>query len=509
MIFKLLIVDDETTMRKGIANFMNWDSIGCEVAGTSSDGLEAIEFIKRHPVDIVITDIKMPEADGLALAKFIYENQPEVKVILLTGYADFKYAQTAIQYNVSDFILKPTNKKDLFSSVKAAQQQIISSRKHTSIAKEEIAFLKDQLLQELTIRPFSAELAARLEQFNLHFNHYFVAAFRFVPFESDITSLKKIILDEKQDAYCYRYNNLVITIYFLEDSFAEVPPYLLGNCEEITAIALALGFREAAAGISHCHSGASCFSSAVSEAIHALSLNFYSETNIALFSDFTNYEKYDLTAENSLDLFQFENSLNSWLFDDASSILNNMLTKFKSNFVNSQDAKNICSQIYYICCRVLIKKELPPPNSDYLDNIHDSSDIFALEQAIYRLMKYTKEHFIHTIGNQNKLVENTIKYIHTNLSEPLSLETIAEHLHISPSHLSRTFKKACGEPLTEFINRTRVEKAKDYLAHSDILSYEIAELVGYNDPAYFSSIFKKYTGMSPTDFRQQFVRGNQ
>lgn len=123
MIFQLLIVDDEATMRKGIANFMDWKAIGCEVAGTASDGLEAIKFLQHHHVDIVITDIKMPEADGLAVAKFVFENMPETKVILLTGYADFKYAQTAIQYNVSDFILKPTNKKDLFSSVKAAQQK--------------------------------------------------------------------------------------------------------------------------------------------------------------------------------------------------------------------------------------------------------------------------------------------------------------------------------------------------------------------------------------------------
>lgn len=109
MIFKLLVVDDESTMRKGIANFMNWESIDCEVIGTASDGLEAIEFIKTNPVDIILTDIKMPIADGLEVAKFIYENYSDIKVILLTGYADFEYAKTAIRYNVSAFILKPTN----------------------------------------------------------------------------------------------------------------------------------------------------------------------------------------------------------------------------------------------------------------------------------------------------------------------------------------------------------------------------------------------------------------
>ena len=503
MIFKLLIVDDEATMRKGIANFMDWASIGCEVAGTASDGLEAIRFLQHNHTDIVITDIKMPEADGLAVAKYVFENMPETKIILLTGYADFKYAQTAIQYDVSDFILKPTNKKDLFSSVKNAQQKIIASRKHTSIAQEEFTFLKDQLLQELTTGPFSPELAARLEQFRLPLRHYITAAFRLIPFENDISSLKKIIIGEQQNAYCYRYNNLIITIYFLEQPCPAVPSYILNNCKEIAAIAFALDSRQVAVGISHCHSGAASFGAAVSESIHALTLDFYSENNISLFSDFANNETCDLTAENSLDLFQFENSLNNWLFDDASCILNRMMAKFKTNFVNSQDAKNICTQIYYICCRVLIKKEVPSPEPDYLERIRTSSDIFTLEQTIYQLMEYTKKHFIRTIGNQSRLIDNTIKYIHENLSGSLSLESIAEHLHISPSHLSRTFKKACNESLTEFINRARIGKAKDYLMHSDILSYEIAELVGYNDPAYFSSIFKKYTGLSPTDFKQQ------
>ena len=111
MTFKLLIVDDESTMRKGIAEFMNWNTIDCEVAGTASDGLEAIAFLKKHEADIIITDIRMPEADGLEVAKYVFENCPEKKVILLTGYADFEYAKTAIRYKESALILKPTNKK--------------------------------------------------------------------------------------------------------------------------------------------------------------------------------------------------------------------------------------------------------------------------------------------------------------------------------------------------------------------------------------------------------------
>ena len=127
MIFKLLVVDDEVTMRKGISNYMNWASIDCQVVGSASDGVEAMEFLKSQPVDIVITDIKMPAADGLEVARFVHENYPRTKVIILTGYADFEYAQTAIKYHVTSFILKPTNKKELFAAVQEAQKQLIVS----------------------------------------------------------------------------------------------------------------------------------------------------------------------------------------------------------------------------------------------------------------------------------------------------------------------------------------------------------------------------------------------
>ena len=150
MIFHLLIVDDEAAARKGLSCFIDWESIDCTVAATACDGADAIRKIENEPIDIVITDIKMPEVDGLGLAKYIYENHPQIAVILLTGYAEFEYARTAIRYNVSCFLLKPTPKDEIVAAVKEAQQKIIISRNRDSIAKSELAFLKDQFLQDLT-----------------------------------------------------------------------------------------------------------------------------------------------------------------------------------------------------------------------------------------------------------------------------------------------------------------------------------------------------------------------
>lgn len=503
MTFRLLVVDDEAIMRKGIANFIDWDALDCKVAGTADNGAAAIEFITENPVDIVITDIKMPVADGLAVAKYICENKPEIKVILLTGYADFEYAKTAIKYNVAAFILKPTNKKELIEAIQDAQKQIITSKKHSSMAKEELAFLKDQLLLEMTASPYLPAFRQRLENLGITLDHYYVAAFQFTPLGNDMDSLKNIVISGKKNAYCYRYNNLMIAVYFLDGFCQHVPKSILNNCREIGIIAQTLDSRQMSVGISQYHNKADSFSHGVSEAICALTLNFYCEKNIALFSDIPEHGDYELTAENSLDLFHFEDNLRNWLFDDAEAELHKIFNKFRTNFVSSLDAKNICAQIYYICCRVLIKRGKNAPSGEYLAKIRNSADIFSLEQTLKELISCTKQHFTGAANTQNKIVENAVRFIHEHLSDPLSLEMIAENLHVSSSHLSRTFKKACKESLIEYVNRTRIEKAKEYLLKPDILAYEAADMVGYNDATYFSSIFKKYTGVSPTEYRQK------
>lgn len=494
MTFKLLIVDDESTMRKGIAEFMNWNSIDCEVAGTANDGLEAIDFLKEHEVDIIITDIRMPEADGLYVARYVFENYPEKKVILLTGYADFEYAKTAIRYNVSAFILKPTNKKELFEAVQTAQNRLATSKRQLRIAKEEDAFLKEQFLQVMTDHSYRPSFDEKLRAYHISLDCYYVAAFRLIPYHDDISSLKKIIIDEKENAYCYRYNNLIITVYF-DDDFDKI----LQNCIEIEMIMRTLDSREISVGISPLHTAPSSFRQAVSEAIQALTFNFYAENNVSVFSP-EKMESCDLTAENSLDLFQFENLLLDWQFQEAEILLRNIFAKFKRNFVNAHDVKNICSQIYYICSRITIKKDLPALSPDHLTAIRGAGDIFALEQAVTGLFCAVRNS-LHTSTTQSLLAEKAMQYIEENISADLSLEQIADHLHISASHLSRTFKKAANISLTDYINQVRINRAKELLRGTDIYIYAISEMVGYHDATYFSSIFKKLAGVSPSEYR--------
>lgn len=127
--FKAIVVDDEQMIRNGISSFINNSDTNFQVTATFADGAEAIDFLTENDVDLVITDIRMVNISGIELAKYIYENKPYIKVVILSGYADFEYARAAMKYNVNDYITKPTNFTDLKNTLSRIASSISSTKK--------------------------------------------------------------------------------------------------------------------------------------------------------------------------------------------------------------------------------------------------------------------------------------------------------------------------------------------------------------------------------------------
>jgi two-component system response regulator YesN len=123
-----MIVDDESNIRKGIVQLIDWHKLGCEVVKDCSDGKIALQYLQEHPIDIVVTDIKMPSIDGIELSKRIKEDFQDTKVIILTAYSDFAFAQKAIKYNVVDFIIKNDFIEELPAAIEKTIQLIVKER---------------------------------------------------------------------------------------------------------------------------------------------------------------------------------------------------------------------------------------------------------------------------------------------------------------------------------------------------------------------------------------------
>lgn len=164
MSYQLLIVDDEVLIRKALSQYIDWESLNCVVHATASNGKEAIKIIEENKIDIVITDVKMPLIDGIELSRYICKNHPNITTVILSGYAEFEYAQSAIQYHVSQYLLKPISKEKIMSCIKDIVKQkntelladdsmntAETAPKYSIFIKQAINYIDEHLTDDMTL----------------------------------------------------------------------------------------------------------------------------------------------------------------------------------------------------------------------------------------------------------------------------------------------------------------------------------------------------------------------
>ena len=344
MSFNLLIVDDEAPIRKGLSEHIKWEDYDCKVVATANNGEDAIAKINENVINIILTDVKMPLLDGIGLAKYIYENHPDVAVIILSGYSEFEYARSAIQYHVSQYLLKPVSKDQIITAVKEVCEKIVTSKSNTQIKESELAFLKDQLLQQLTDSNIIDEnTQKKIDSFNLDFSHFYVAAFQLPKDFNDFNKLKAIIKDQQIESHCFRYNNIVLTAYFCDQNSYIEP--IVEDCKDIENLFQEQYDKQLYIGISAHHSTARHFSKAASEAITALSLNFYSSSHIIAFSKDYIANRNIFPVDISVRLHEYETAIFQLNFKAAKDVVSTLFSNLQSNFTDEASVKNICTQI--------------------------------------------------------------------------------------------------------------------------------------------------------------------
>ncbi len=505
MIYRILIVDDETAIKKGLTALIQKSSVDCVVDGVASDGKEAIDFVKKSPPDIVITDIKMPLCDGLGLAKYLYEYHPNVKIIMLTGFADFEYAQAAIQYKVTDFLLKPTSRDKLLEAIEKAKREIAVREAKASLLKNNAGLLREQYLQAVS-SDMSVDTNASAF-FTTELKRFYVLAFQIISGAEALSGskqlLKSIIEQQSGNEYVYRLDNIVCCGYHSDEGNLENIKQFSG---EMISLFKQLYGLNVIVGISKEHEGVLSLPEATREAKQALSLAFFSEQAVLCYKDQDSGQLNAGTFEPWQHLHNIEMLIQAWKFEEATASIGNLFNDVESKHVSKEDVKYICGQIYYILSSALRRKQLPPLEKTYLNRLSACHTAPNLKTAVVSMIGETSNRITATNRPMNQLVKKSMLFVQEHLADDISLETIAAAVNTNPSYLSRIFKKECGETLSEYITRLRIEKAKELLVLPDQLVYLVSESVGYHDSTYFSTIFKKYTGISPTEYRNRFYR---
>lgn len=532
--FKVLIVDDEFIIRKGLKNIIDWRGLGCEVCGEASDGIEGIRMIRELRPHILITDINMPEIDGLSMIKETKQLLPGSKIIILTGYRDFEYIQEAIRLGAFDYILKPSKIEDLTAIVNKAiaelqlgcrlEEELSSLRRHF---ESKIPVLRQKLLYDVMFR-INTKKDEILEELNLYGNP--VEDFTIMAVETDEDGHENMKSQYERHLYqfgiintfeemlgsSFKVANVPInskTIVFIiqpkessqEDMFGSLYKdavslqELVRNCFNFT-VTISISTRG---------KGAMELADKTSEALEALDYKFYMGKNtIILYDDLKSFYK-------STDFSVLENcekalvqKIKSGNGESVSLALGDILKCVNECKLDKEGIKkfywNIINLIYSLPTTMKLGDE----------NLHSRriTEIFGILdqcECITELNRILEEIAISTANRINSFNRKTINstlqkaidYINENYHESITLNDVAEHTFVSIYYLSRMFTKELGKNYVDYLNEVRIEKAKEYLKDSGYKTYEIAELVGIKDAHYFSKLFKKYTGVTPSEYK--------
>lgn len=528
--YNVMIVDDEPVIKKGLICFVDWNSLDCAVVCEASNGLEAVEKLNTHEVHILISDIRMPGMDGIELSKYVSEKYPDIKIILLTAFADFSYAQQAIKYNVADYVIK-TNPSDKLAEAVMKARQLIEQQKEKA---EKLLHWKDRVIENLSaarekffndvfggILYVPEEIEKRINEFGIALDDYFVVSFKInsIAEEDPLSAhhdqrrfLKAIrnflalaLKDYTYDMFMMSKDLLVTVVSFTGMSSSAFLHSLVQTCDEILKMANHFMKFTLNVGISGVHSSSADLRKAYNESLEALMGNLTENERPLVYRSGAD----DSSAYSPIDTQQYvqelSNSLKSGNGEEAASILKALFQEYKDQNRPMEQFKVAGILIYSLCSR-LLESHSPEPSEPIMNNtgtyeqIHGSMSLHGLYQILLRLLETTAAMISSKEKQYSYLIKEVNKYIRDNYRDEIDLQSIADYIHISCGYLCRLFKKETGESIIDALNKFRMETAKRLLLNSPVKIYEVAVSVGFKDQSYFTYVFKKYTGVSPKEY---------
>lgn len=520
MKIKVLIVDDERLERVLIKKGFPWEENGYEIIGEASSAKEALEFVEHRRPDVIFTDISMPQMDGLELAEQIQKTVPRCRIVIVTGYREFEYARRAVQLGVEDFLLKPVNMEDIRRITEKIRQDIQKENEHfqevdqlkkTILADKDI--MMESFFQRLVEERIDEEEALRkLELYECTGLAEQCVCVNIQLKEEQENQRKteeilELIEDRRmEDTVCFVHYMKNIILYFLHKEAAEV--------EEISGCILKdiigrTGIKSTM-GISETNRGYQGISRAYRQSRSALGAAVLLGRERVI-----TYEEYRKILEQNpdrkeLDWEDFIFSVSNCLFDKTESYIQEYVESIKMSRVVEKEylglmCMNLLSKAGAALNRYGQSMAVLLGEKALYDEIKEIATVQEAEDYLKRNMKIIMDYLESRKAKQgNKVVGEALEYVDSNIFDPdLSLKVVAAKIFTNESYLSRIFKKETGVSLIEYISRKRIDESIRLLTTTDLKVYEIAEKIGFRDPHYFSICFKKQTGVTIKQFKNE------
>ena len=528
VMYSILLVDDEIPARHMIRSSIDWEQYGFFVAGEAENGLEALDIIQEKNPDVVITDIKMPYMDGISLIRELRKTHPTTTVIILSGYDEFTYAQNAIQLDVAYYALKPLCKNDfieLLSKIKKHLDEKIESITNRKRLEDAYTNAVSSLTQQLLAEVYEGRtegVLSRAISYNLPCDQdfYMTAVIEIIGGDVKLNLatvdqvLSSYMSEEKFSFSTIFRNNNIITFYhkIKKDKQLEEPLFIKGTLNKVDDIKKYISFytkSECNIGVSRPVYSFMDLADSRRQGICALNYKpYYPHYSIYYIGDLETENLTSLstqTMDDGVERLVSEVKLGSReTVEKAVDELFDRKTGLKPGQLQTSLLKiiTILADLAFGYDINITKTE--EAWSSLASVLTDVSTIQSISAELKKLccsfnVEVEKKRKI----SSKKFVEEAKKQIEINYKNPeFSLDIISNSLGVSESYFSSTFKKECGVAFVKALTSTRIEHAKALLKNKQLRTYEIAELVGFTDPNYFSFCFKKVAGISPQTYRK-------
>jgi YesN/AraC family two-component response regulator len=531
-LFRILVADDEYWIRQNLKGILDWEAHSFVFLEPAEDGEQALERIRSQHPDIVITDVNMPFITGIELIKIISRENPSIVFIALSGYSDYEYVRPALVAGAIDYLLKPVSKGDLLTVLNKTVEHILKVRLKNQEQREIKEKLRiatgaavDRELSQLIHQTGDAELQkqiqGRLAEYELDFAGFTMTVFhtaaltRILRNREDTTSDKLVLAIKEQITKSTEGSKYLVFHYtFKTNEFFLVTDMnrskLESICRRLAQILREITGFPVTALISRHYVAFSDLRNAYNETKVTLFSQPYCAQNTVLYSGDTGNRSVlkRMTAEQEKELQFSVSSGNRILFQHILFEQIGLFQCIEQKWTYAEVRQTI-DRISWLLRDV---DSIDSTQLLVLDNLAElllaAADGFDIEEMRGIMEQMADETFggipsKKQSDDMHQTVISVKEYIDRNYSEDLWLTGLSQKFKVESSYLSKTFKNVVGENLMFYIARTRVERAKMLLRKNELSITDIALLVGYGDYSYFSRVFRKITGLSPREYREQ------
>ncbi len=509
---RLVIIEDEIRTLEGIRRLIHKVKPDYEIVATAPNGCEGLEVIRQQQPDFIITDIRMPEMDGLEMLTQLHETGTPVKAIVLSAYSEFQYARKAIQLGVTEYILKPVAVGDLTQALKRVEVQVEEQKKQSGQpeALQSLEYIyQGILIKNIEINEEVIRFIKQVHGVEAGAESILVSIYLGEQYEAKKSRMKKQIRSllerdhwsDFQIISMTQERSIVIVLRQYEDRSGTeryIRQVLMGELERESERAIGVGMT-------------ACASLDQMEEVF-YRLQEYMDWSLVLGRQVvivwpkilqvqTKPLSYPIEAER-----QMKAALCGGGADRCREEMERFQVYFRDgNIYRPKEVKE--SYIRFLWSMINVSKELGNEQTgqiqqqELLDQIMSAITYEELTRAADQVLalllcREEKE-------SDNYLIRRTKSLIHEYYQEGITLDEIAGRLQITPEYLGTLFHRSTGQNFTAYIKEYRITEAKKLLLGSGLKQYEIAEKVGYMDPKYFSRVFREVTGELPAEYRKR------